>query len=97
VELAGHAASKALMATRPYILRFNAVDRHSLLKLNDLILISQAVNPVAELQVLRQRSKMFLARQLPGERWEPVSTTGRLTSAEIFLAGHCLAIVWRTL
>jgi plasmid maintenance system antidote protein VapI len=97
VELAGAAAVKVLMADRPYVLRFGADDRHGLLKKNDLVLVSQAVNPAAELQVLKEGTKMFLARRDADERWETVSTTGTIRGHRVFVAGHCLGIVWRAL
>jgi transcriptional regulator with XRE-family HTH domain len=96
VELAGVAAAKVLLADRPYVLRFGVDDRRAVLKKQDLVLISQAVDPAAEIQVLKQGTRMFLARREQGT-WEPVSTTGTMRGQNATVAGHCLGIIWRML
>ena len=63
VEVVGAAAAKALSAQQPYVLRLGADDRRSRLRKNDLILISQAHDADAEIQVLKLRGNLFLARR----------------------------------
>ncbi len=97
VDLAGAAAAKVLTASHPYVLRFGAEDRRGLLRKGDLVLVSQALDPAAEIQVVKQGAKMFLARRSTDERWETVSTTGTMRGQEVQVAGHCLGIIWRAL
>jgi plasmid maintenance system antidote protein VapI len=97
VELAGTVAMKVLIADKPYVLRFGAIDRLGIILKNDLVLISQANNPKAKIHVLSQGTKMFLARRNPRRQWEPVFKSRMISDQPISLAGHCLGIVWRSL
>ncbi|HUE13439.1 MAG TPA: hypothetical protein VMR25_04690 [Planctomycetaceae bacterium] len=96
VELAGAAAAQARAATEPYIVRFGKNDTEGCLKQNDLVLVSQAVNPEAAIQVVRQRQQCFLARQAPNGTLQRIATRQACGPAAK-VVGHCVGIVWRVL
>jgi len=96
VELSGAAAAQAWAASEPYIVRFGKNDTEGRLRQNDLVLVSQAVNQKAEIQVVRQRKQCFLARRTPD------GTLRRLANGQSFgppaeAVGHCVGIVWGVL
>lgn len=93
VEVAGAPAAQAALARDPYVLRFGVDDRKSRLRTNDLVLISQAVNPDAEVQVLKLEGKAFLARDTP-TGWEPLSPRRTMSSGKPLVIGHALGILW---
>jgi transcriptional regulator with XRE-family HTH domain len=93
-SVAGPAVAKVLTADRPYVLRFGADDRRGIIKRNDYLLISQAIDRNAEVQVLQDKSKLLLARKC-GDKWETVNKDARLKDPNADRAGHCIGIVWR--
>jgi hypothetical protein len=95
-ELCGFAAARVRTATYPYILRFGRDDHTGRLKKGDLILVSQARNETAEVQVIKYRSRLFLARRLPDNGWERVAEKGRLVGT-VEPAGHAVGIIWGSL
>ncbi len=96
VELAGAAAAQARAAKEPYIVRFGKHDPKGCLKQNDLVLVSQAVNEEAAIQVVRQGQKCFLARKTPDETLRRIAPDQPIGHAAN-VVGHCLGIVWRVL
>ena len=96
IEVAGAAAAQTCAAHQPYVLRLGVNDRHSRLVKGDLVLISQAVNEEAEIQVVKIGSKRLLARRKGKSSWEPVAPA-RPVSREATAIGHCLGIVWASL
>jgi transcriptional regulator with XRE-family HTH domain len=70
VELAGVAAARILHADRPYVLRFGAEDRLNRVRYGDLLLVTQAIDENAEVQVLKAGREMFLARRNNAGQWE---------------------------
>jgi hypothetical protein len=96
VELAGAAAAQAQAATEPYIVRFGKNDPQGSLKQNDLVLVSQAVNQEAAIQVVRQRQQCFLARKAPDGTLQRIATD-QACGSTAKVVGHCVGIVWRVL
>jgi transcriptional regulator with XRE-family HTH domain len=93
VEVCGAAAARARTATEPYVLHFLADDHAGRLRKHDLVLISQAVNDLAEIQVIRLRRGMFLARKTPAGQWERLAESGPIGD-KVEVMGHGLGIVW---
>jgi transcriptional regulator with XRE-family HTH domain len=96
VQVCGAAAARARGATEPYVLRFQRDEHTGKLMSDDLVLISQAVNDDAEIQVIKVRRGMYLARRLPDGSWERLAEKGSLPG-DIPALGHALGIVWRSL
>ena len=96
VEVCGAAAARARTATEPYVLRFLVDDRLGRLKKHDLVLISQAINDLAEIQVVRMRRGMYLARKTPAGLWERLAEPEPI-GEKVEVLGHALGIVWRSL
>jgi hypothetical protein len=96
VEVCGAAAARARTATKPYVLHFLAEDHAGRLRKHDLVLISQAVNDLAEMQVIRIRRGMYLARKNTAGHWERLAEPGPVGD-KIEVMGHALGIVWRSL
>ncbi len=94
VEVTGAAATRAMMAQDPYVLRFGAKDVRHRLQTGDFLLVSQAENSAAELCVVMVRKKFYLARRGP-KGFERV-VTGKAESTAVE-RGHCLGIVWAAL
>jgi transcriptional regulator with XRE-family HTH domain len=95
VEISGAAADKLLLAKLPYALRFGNDDIHGRLRKDDIVLISQAPSPEAEIFVVRWKKKLFLARQRDAS-WERVAK-GRSLPGNCTVAGHCVGIIWASL
>ena len=96
VEICGAGAARARAATDPYVLRFQRDDHTGRLRANDLVLVSQTVNDQAQIQVIKLRNKMFLARQLPDGSWERVAEKGPFRG-DVPVVGHVIGIVWGSL
>jgi transcriptional regulator with XRE-family HTH domain len=96
VEVCGAAAARARTATEPYVLHFLADDNTRRLRKHDLVLISQAVDDLAEIQVIRVRRGMYLARKTPAGDWERVAEPGPIGD-KVEVMGHALGIVWGSL
>jgi transcriptional regulator with XRE-family HTH domain len=96
VEIAGVAAGKIGLARYPYVLQFGHGDVQRRLQQGDLILISQAMNPAAEIHVVRHRNKHFLARANQDGSWARVANDNQLPS-HCPATGHCIGIVWSAL
>jgi hypothetical protein len=96
VELAGAAATRALFAEQPYVLRFEAKDRQGRLQRGDLVLISQAVNEKAAIHVLKAGNKMFLARRDAAGAWQRLSVDAKIVGEPVVM-GHCVGVVWSVL
>jgi transcriptional regulator with XRE-family HTH domain len=97
LEIAGAAAAKLAVALQPYVLRFNHNDSQGRIRQGDLILVSQAANPDAEISVVRYRNKCFLARRNKSDgEWIRIATREKLP-AGCPIVGHCLGIVWASL
>lgn len=94
VEIAGVAAGRIGLARHPYVLQFDREDAHGRLRKGDLVLISQAPNPDAEIHVVKYRGKHYLARADGG--WIRVAS-GKELSGDCQATGHCLGIVWSPL
>jgi transcriptional regulator with XRE-family HTH domain len=100
VELAGVAAVRVLFADRPYVLRLGVDDRAGRLRRGDLVLISQAVEDAAQIQVLKtsgKSGKMFLARRDAEGGWQRLSHIDDQIVGEPLVVGHCLGVVWSKL
>jgi transcriptional regulator with XRE-family HTH domain len=93
VEISGVAAALVRLATRPYILRYGADDRRGRLQKDDLLLISQSIDEAAEIQVVRNRGKLYLARSTGAGTWERVASK-RTLHGPVEAAGHAIGIVW---
>jgi transcriptional regulator with XRE-family HTH domain len=96
VELCGAAAAQARTATEPYVLHFLDDDHTGRLRKHDLVLISQTVNDLAEIQVIRIRRGMYLARKTPAGQWERLAEPGPIGD-KLAVMGHALGIVWGSL
>lgn len=96
VEVSGFAAGRIGLARYPYVLQFGHDDHQGRLKKNDLILISQAPNPKAEIQVVHSGKKYFLARANPDGSWIRLER-GKTLISDCPATGHCLGIVWAPL
>ena len=96
VEICGVAALRALAARWPYLLQFGAQDRRGRLCKNDLVLISQQLEGDAEIVVLKQANKTFLARRQKLRGWEALNDRNDVAS-DPDVIGHCLGIVWAAL
>lgn len=92
IELTGVAAARVLHAELPYVLRFGVEDRGKRLCKGDLVLISQAVNETAEIQIIKLGGKAFLARRL-GNQWVRLNPAAKVEGVPA-VVGHCLGIVW---
>ena len=97
VEVAGVAAGKSGLARYPYVLQFGRGDEQGRLQHGDLILISQAPNPEAEIHVVSYRNKCFLARANPQGSWNRVAKGEKELPSRCPAIGHCLGIVWSPL
>lgn len=96
VEIAGAAAGRVSSAKSPFILQFGHDDVKGRLRKGDLILISQALNDDAEIQVVGYRKKLFLARASGDGTWNRVAGDSELP-ANCPVKGHCVGIVWAAL
>jgi hypothetical protein len=95
VELVGIAAVKAAQSAQPYVLRFGNNDHAGRLKKGDHILVSQSASDSAELSVVVDGSKLFLARRQSGN-WIRAAT-GQPIRGEGSVAGHCVGVIWAPL
>ena len=96
VELAGVAAGKVGLATLPYVLQLDRKDTKRRVKKGDLILISQAPNSGAEIQIIRYRGKSLLVRANRDGSWARIDFHTELPS-DSPVTGHCIGIVWAAL
>jgi hypothetical protein len=96
VQLAGVAASRVTLATNPYVLRFGRDDVEGRLQKGDLVLMSQDINPKAEIHVIRHRRRLFLARAgADGARIRVAG--GKALESPVPIVGHCLGVIWSRL
>lgn len=95
VELAGAAATRALRARHPYILRSPIDDKLGRVRQDDLILVDQNTTELASLVIVRDRDKSILARQT--EKGYRSLESGRAIRGKPSLIGLCVAIVWASL
>lgn len=93
VEVCGAAAARARTAVDPYVLHFVADDHGGRLRKHDLLLISQALDELAEIHVIRIRRGMYLARKSPAGQWERLAEPGPIRD-KVEVVGHGLGIVW---
>jgi len=96
LEVCGAAAARARTATEPYVLHFLGHDHAGRLRKRDLVLISQTVNELAEIHVIRIRRGLELARKTPTGQWERVAEPGPI-HGKVDVAGHGLGIIWGSL
>jgi transcriptional regulator with XRE-family HTH domain len=96
VEVSGPAAQQADRAQEPYILSFAGRDPEGELRPNDLIMVSQKVNPHAKFHVVRKRDELVLARKTKNGIWRRVAD-GLALGRKVKAVGHCVGIVWRQL
>jgi transcriptional regulator with XRE-family HTH domain len=96
IEICGVAAIRALDTHWPYLLRLGSKDQRGRLKKNDLLLVSQQIQDDAEILVLEQADKAFLARRKKPRGWEALSK-GRVVTGNPEVIGACLGIVWAAL
>lgn len=96
VEIAGVAAIRVLQAERPYALRLGVDDRHQRLCRGDLLLVSQALNKNAKIQVIRSGQKSYLARHLENGEWECLNKEN-IVGGKAIVIGHVLGILWGAL
>ena len=96
VEVAGAAAAKLISSKLPYVLRFSRDDVQGRLRKGDLVLISQAADVEAEINVVRHRKKLFLARRDDTGTWIRVGN-GHELPPECPVFGHCVGVVWSPL
>lgn len=96
LQICGPAAVKAQTALRPYILRLGSADHAGRLSAGDLLLVSQAHNANAPVQIVRQRGKIVLARGDHAGQWLQL-TTGNPLAGSAEPIGHLVAIVWAVL
>ena len=95
-EVFAAALPKLAQAQWPYVLVFNHDDVEGRLRKGDRVLISQSVNPKAEISVIRQGRKCFLARPQADGTWRRVANDVSL-AASCRSVGHCLAVIWSPL
>jgi hypothetical protein len=96
VDVSGAASAQAQAAKDPYILRFRKTDTQGVLRRNDLILVSQGVNPHAEIEVVREGKLCFLARRSKDGTWRRIANNQPLR-AQAHPVGYCVGLVWRVL
>lgn len=95
-ETAGLAAGKIGLAKLPYVLKFGRDDVEGRLHQGDWILISQTVNPQAEIRVVRYRKKCFLVRSDGEAGWVRVAN-GQPLKGKCTEVGHAVGIIWSPL
>jgi hypothetical protein len=95
VQIPAIALPKLIAADRPYVLRFLNADVEKRLHRNDLVLISQIPNEDAEIVVVKEKTKCFLARR-KNRKWFRVAN-GQLLASESVAVGHCVGILWSAL
>jgi transcriptional regulator with XRE-family HTH domain len=96
IEIAGVAITRARRAEHPYALRFGATDQRQRLRPGDLLLVSQATNDSADIQVIRSGNKCNLARQRKDGTWECLNAQVTVRG-EPTVIGHVLGILWGAL
>jgi len=96
VDISGAAAVQAQAAKAPYVLRFGKSDTQGNLHRDDLILISQDLNPKAKLHVVRHRGHCYLARKAADGTWRRIANNQPLP-AQAHPVGYCVGLVWRVL
>lgn len=97
IEIAGPAVAKLALAELPYVLKFGRADVDRRLQHGDLILISQAVNPRAEISIVRNGRGSYLARRNPDGSWRRTAPKEADLPATCLEIGHCVGIVWSSL
>jgi transcriptional regulator with XRE-family HTH domain len=94
VELTGLAAAMAAeRAVDPYVLRLRHGDRDGRLRVNDLVLISQAAEPDATLVVASIGGSLRLIR-VGRSGLKRDLETGESVPPDTQTVGHCVAVVW---
>ena len=93
VEVAGPAIAKLLTATKPYVLRYGNDDIDGRIQKGDLLLISQSTVQNAELHVVKNRNKLFLARTTAEGIWKRAANGHELPNT-CPINGHVVAVVW---
>jgi hypothetical protein len=96
VEVSGHVVAAIARAKWPYVLKFGSTDTQGRLRRGDLVLVSQSVCREAEIQVVKSRIKLYLARRRPEGHWERVAN-GEHLPEDSSVAGYCVAIIWSAL
>lgn len=96
VQVAGPAAARVSLAPRAYVLRFTGPDAEARLHTGDLVLIAQLAAEAAEIQVVRHRGRLRLARRSPDGRWRHVGD-GRSMPTGCVPVGHIVAVIWSDL
>ncbi len=94
VHVPAIATPKLAAALQPYVLRFRNSDVNGRLHKNDLVLISQSPNESAQIVVVRQGRKCFLARR-KDRNWVRLANGKSLTARSV--VGHCLGVLWSAL
>jgi hypothetical protein len=91
------AAPKLASALHPYVLRYRNPDVDRRLYRNDRVLISQSPNETAQIVVVREGRKCFLARRKgKGRNWIRLAN-GKSLAADSVVVGHCLGVLWSAL
>jgi len=93
IEVVGAAAARSRNATHPYVLRIVGEDRRGRLRQSDLVLVSQALDADAEIQVVKTTGKAILARAVSTKEWEPL-TPKKIGVGGVEPIGHIIGIVW---
>lgn len=96
VEVSGHVVAAIARAKWPYVLKFGSADTQGRLRRGDLVLVSQSVCPEAEIQVVKSRIKLYLARRQEAGHFVRVANE-ELLPAESPVVGYCVAIIWSAL
>lgn len=94
LEISGVPAGRIALYTQPYILQYGRDDVQGRLQRGDLILITQEVRETAEIQVVRYRRKLHLARrEVADGAWFRVANNNELP-ADSPVLGHCVGVIW---
>lgn len=101
VDLTDAVAGQIARSKWPYVVKFGRDDRQGRLHNEDLVLVSQSVNPGAEFQVVKVKKSCFFARRMPNGDWERVAVPLRGPDKPIAgshpSVGHCVGVIWSRL
>lgn len=93
IEISGPGAVEASRARLPYVLEFNNPDVLGRLRRKDLVLVCQSRRDDAEIQVVKHRSKLYLARCAEDGYWKRVANGSELPPDSPSV-GHVVAVMW---
>lgn len=94
--LTGQAAHEAGRSRLPYIWKLGHGDRNGRMRVNDLVLMSQDIDPDATIAVVRLEGELRLARVGKGGQWRDVESRHPLLREPEFV-GRAIAVIWAPL